>query len=261
MSQVQAFYYTDPMCPWSWAAEPARLSAERAFAGGWSLTYVMSGAAREFGPVLPIVGRWLEAGARSAMPVDPRLWLDAPPRGSFAACIAVIVAGEQGLAAPYLRRAREAVALERRALDHAATLVELARDVPGLDLARFQLGLSSHAVLETFGEERARAQAEADGASRLEVMSDAGPVRVSGDALLDPTAWGSALQSAGAARSDDEPPTIAQALRAHRRLATVEIAATCDLPGPAAPAQLWRLAGDWTVRAERQLGGEMWTLA
>jgi predicted DsbA family dithiol-disulfide isomerase len=263
VTAVDAFYYTDPMCAWSWAAEPARRRAEREFDGELRLTYVMGGLAREFGPPLATVAAWLDAADASGMPVDPRLWLQAPPRGSFAACIAVVVAGEQGLAAPYLRRAREAVALQRRPLDEASALVQVARQVPGLDVARFQIGLSSHAVLEVFGTELERARAGGpDGLPRLEVSDSRGRTReVRGPALLDPQAWIGALRDAGATPSAQVPPSVEPALREHGPLATAEVAALCDLPGPAAPAELWRLAAEWRVRVERHLGGEMWVPA
>jgi hypothetical protein len=32
-------------------------------------------------------------------------------------------------------------------------------------------------------------------------------------------------------------------------MATPEVAAVCDMPGPRAPAELWRLALDWRVKA------------
>ena len=263
MDVLEAFYYTDPMCARSWGAEPARRRAEREYAGGVELTYVMGGLAREFGPPAGLLREWLAVAEHSGMPVDPRLWLDAPPHGSFPACIAVIVAAEQGCAGAYLRRAREAVALQRRALDHASALIEIARDVPGLDVARFENGLGSHAVLETFGEQLARSRAGGEGGlPRLEVLSRDGQAAVvRGPALLDPQAWIDALRSAGARPAPGPPPSVPDALRQYGRLATPEIAALCDLPGPAAPATLWRLAGEWRVRPEHHLGGEIWTLA
>jgi hypothetical protein len=36
------------------------------------------------------------------------------------------------------------------------------------------------------------------------------------------------------------------------------VAAVCDLPGPRAPAELWRLALEWRVRPRRVPGGELW---
>jgi hypothetical protein len=39
------------------------------------------------------------------------------------------------------------------------------------------------------------------------------------------------------------------------------VAAVCDLPGPRAAAELWRLALEWRVRSRPVLWGELWTLA
>jgi hypothetical protein len=44
-------------------------------------------------------------------------------------------------------------------------------------------------------------------------------------------------------------------------MATAEVAAVCELPGPRAPAELWRLASEWKVRPIRVVTGELWELA
>jgi hypothetical protein len=66
-----------------------------------------------------------------------------------------------------------------------------------------------------------------------------------------------AAQAAGA-----EPvgplPGAEEALRRFGKMATPEVAAACDLPGPRAPAELWRLATDFRARPERLLTGELW---
>jgi protein-disulfide isomerase-like protein with CxxC motif len=43
---VHVIYYTDPACPWSWAAEPALRRIEGEFGDGVAITYVMGGLAR-----------------------------------------------------------------------------------------------------------------------------------------------------------------------------------------------------------------------
>jgi len=71
-------------------------------------------------------------------------------------------------------------------------------------------------------------------------------------------AYVAAATAAGAA-ADDEAPGIEDALRRFGNMATVEVAAACDLPGPRAAAELWRLAAEWRVRAERRGSGEPWS--
>ncbi|MEN3283216.1 MAG: putative protein-disulfide isomerase [Solirubrobacteraceae bacterium] len=96
-------YYTDPACPYSWAAEPALRRLQVEFAEGLTITYVMGGLAREFRKPLQTMRHVLDAAAESGMPTDPRLWLDAPPTSSYPACQAVKAAAEQSLDGPYLR--------------------------------------------------------------------------------------------------------------------------------------------------------------
>ena len=78
---VHTYYYTDPVCPWSWALEPAlrRLTAE--FAGSFEITFVMCGMMREVGPgeVSHLVTQMLDAADRSGMPVDARISPMLPP--------------------------------------------------------------------------------------------------------------------------------------------------------------------------------------
>lgn len=265
MPAVQATLFTDPACPWSWASEPARLRLEAELGAGVELRLVMAGLAREVTDGAAAARAWLDAAAASAMPTDPRLWLDAPPRSTYPACLAVKAAAEQRLDAPYLRAARAGFAFERRALDRPDALLDLARTVPGLDVERFRVDLGSNAIVEAFGADLERARAAAAGGDDhaglpvLHVSGPAGERWVRGAA--DPGAWVEAAVAAGAAPAGDQRPAPLDALRRFGRLATPEVAAVCGLPGPTAPAELWRLAAAWQVRVHRQASGELWELA
>jgi putative protein-disulfide isomerase len=270
VSVVEVYYYTDPACPWSWALEPALRKLIDKRDESLRLKYVMCGMAKEFGEPVAVVGEILDALAASGMPVDPRLWLSGPPRSSHPACIAVKAAAEQGDPGPYLRRLREGFMGRRRKLDGAEALVEEARAVGGIDLERFAIDLRSHAILEAFGADLELARAVppehyADGEGRvklpsLEFRSEDGQVHgVYGYAPLE--ALRAAAEAAGAPHSSAAAPTVQEALRRFGSLATAEVAALCELPGPQAPAQLWRLAGEWHVTAERLGSGELWSLA
>ena len=257
-------YYTDPACPYSWAAEPAvrRLLVE--FAGGLTITYVMGGLAREFRRPLETMRHVMDAAAESAMPTDPRLWLDAPPSSSYPACQAVKAAAEQGLDVPYLRVVREGLMVDRRKLDTADALIDAARRVPGLDVERFAIDLRSHAIAEAFGADLERARAAArDGEPRVPFPSF--EVRGDGDEvhwLYDSTDAARLRRVALDAGGDPQPlPDVLGAVRRFGRIATPEVAAVCDRPGPLAAAELWRLAAEWQVRPERALTGELWAPA
>jgi putative protein-disulfide isomerase len=257
VAAIHAYYYSDPASAWSWSIEPSvrRLGVE--FDITLEFTYVMAGI-REL-PTGPVAAReWLAASAASGMPVDPRLWLEGGPKTSYPACMAVLAAAEQGDPSPYLRALREGFAFRGRRLDHAEAFESLARELGGLDQDRFRIDLSSHAILEAFGADLERARGVE--LPTLEFRGDDGAVETVTGAQPYETYRDAALR-AGATASEAPRPSVEEALRRFGTMATVEVAAVCDLPGPRAPTELWRLAAEWKVRAEPTLGGEIWSLA
>jgi putative protein-disulfide isomerase len=261
---VHVTYFTDPACPWSWAAEPElrRLLVE--FGDDIEVTYVMGGLAREFRTPVETMRHVLDAAAVSGMPTDPRLWLDAPPVSSYPACQAVKAAADQGLDEPYLRVVREGLMVDRAKLDSADALVGAARRVPGLDVERFAIDLQSAAIVEAFGADMERGRAAArDGERRVPFPSfalrgedgDEHWVYDSGD----PERLRAAALAAGATAWP--LPGVLEAVTRFGRIATPEVAAVCDRPGPLAAAELWGLAAEWKLRAERVLTGELWSIA
>jgi predicted DsbA family dithiol-disulfide isomerase len=273
VSGIHASYYTDPASPESWGLEPAlrRLAVE--LGDQLSIEPVMSGLAREFGPPVEQVSAWLDVADATGMPVDPRLWLSSPPTSSYPASLAVKAAAEQGpeIEAAYLRRLREGFACARRKLDTRDALVAEGRAVPGCDVERFAVDLGSHAVVEAFGADLERAEAVAGAAHdpatdraripSLEFRGEDGRAHaVHGRTSYDELR--AAAQAAGAELDGSGGhPGVEDALARFGTLATAEVAAVCDLPGPRAAAELWRLAGEWRVRADRCLTGELWSAA
>jgi predicted DsbA family dithiol-disulfide isomerase len=268
---VHVTYFTDPACPWSWAAEPGLRRLQTEFGESLSFTYVMGGLAREFKRPVETMHHVLDACAASGMPVDPRIWLDSPPRSSYPACHAVKAAAEQGLDGPYLRVVREGLMCEQRSMDNADALTDAARRVPGLNVDRFTIDLQSAAIAEAFAAdlERTRAAApETHTEHRRRVPFPSFEFRPAGATAADPPA--SAVYDSGdvgelraaaavaGASANGGLPGVEDTVRRFGRLATAEVAAACDLPGPRAAAELWRLAADWRLRAERVLTGELW---
>jgi putative protein-disulfide isomerase len=245
--EVSVAYYTDPADPWSWALEPAVRRLRVEFGAAVAITYVMGGLAREVGDPVVTARAWLEAEAKSGMPVDVRLWLESPPASTYPACLAVKAAAEQGDPAPYLRRLREGFAVRRRKLDTTEALVDEARATPGLDVDRFRIDLASNAIVELFGADLERLRSR-----ELSV-----PALALGDRLLQGffgwTELRDAALASGAEPAIDSPPTVEDALRRFGTLAAPEVAAVCSLPGPRAPAELWSLAAEWRVREDRGL--------
>ncbi|HSD76537.1 MAG TPA: DsbA family protein [Solirubrobacteraceae bacterium] len=255
---------TDPADPWSWAAEPAvrRLTVE--FGDELAITYVMGGFARRVTDGAAVARRALDAAAAAGMPADPRLWLDGHPASSYPACLAVKAAAEQGLDAAVLRVLREGFMVDRRRQDTPAALLEAVRAVDGLDVERFAVDLRSNAIVEAFGADLDVARGGGPGGAGLTLPSWRIRGEGHGDVVLAAEGAVPALRDAVLAAGAVAVGALPDAETAVRRLgraATAEVAAVCDLPGPRAPAELWRLALEWRVRAERVLGGEMWSAA
>ncbi len=237
---VLVSYYTDPACPWSWAAEPALRRLLLEFGEQARITYVMAGMARELGDPLHVLDETLEAAAWSAMPVDPRIWRDRPPRSTYPACQAVKAAAEQQLDGRYLRVLREAILCRRRAMDSADALVDAARQVEGLDVARFEIDLRSHAIVEAFGADLERARGRTLPTFEIDGRTVSGRVEA-------------------AALASGPPATLERLLERFATVTAAEVAACCGLPLARAQAELWGLAADWRVRADRILTGELWS--
>jgi predicted DsbA family dithiol-disulfide isomerase len=248
MAEVEVISYTDPACPWSWAAEPVLRRVRSEFAGEVAFTYVLAGLAREISDPHEMLLSGLDAAAASGMPVDPRSWAGRegrPPRSTYPACLGVKAAQEQGPAVgdAYLRVLREGFWLRRRALDTPDALEAAAAEVAGLDRARFAIALRSSAIAEAFGADLERARGVAPPAFELNGE------RVAPDGLR------AAVIAAGAAPSALPDPE--QAVAAHGALTTAEVVAICDLPWPRAAQRLWTLATDFRLRAERVgVGGD-----
>lgn len=267
MSNVDATYFTDPYCPWSWAAEPVlrRLAVE--FGDDVQITYVIGGMAPALEDRVAFATEWLNAGAASGMPVDPRSILGDPPAATHPAGLAVKAVAEQGDPGPFLRRLREAIMVERRRLDRGDVLLDVAREtVPALRLDLLRVAFGSNAIVEALGADLERALAAGrQGGGRvllptLHLRGNDGALHVvEGPQPYDRVR--EAAVQAGATPTGAAAPGVEEALRRFGSMATPEVAAACALPGPRAAAALWRLALEWRVTPRRVLGGELWRLA
>jgi putative protein-disulfide isomerase len=252
---VDAAVFTDPYCPWSWAAEPQLRRLQVEFGDHLAYTFVIVGLRRTIEPddARGLALTCLDASAQSGMPVDPRVFLRDPPSSTHPAGLAIAAVAEQGDPAPFIRRLREAILLEGRRMDSAPGLLDAARETGGLDIERLRLDFGSNAIVERFaaGVERGRGvttpTVEFPGGARVAAADGYERLRA-------------AAIAAGAEPSGNGFPGVEDALRRFRTLATPEVAAVCDLQGPRAPAELWRLALEWRVKPRRLGAGELWEL-
>jgi putative protein-disulfide isomerase len=224
------------------------------FGDDLSITYVMGGLARAFDDPAGMIVPWLDAAERSGMPLDPRLWAEAPLSSSYPACMAVKAAEEQGADAAerVLRALREGIFCFRRKLDTPDSLLQLARDA-GLDAGRFRLALESNAIVEAFGED-------------LEETRSLDPLTIPflrfGSELVAASApyadWRAAAVRAGASPTPAVELSPFEVVARFGRTASKEVEAVCGLAGPVALAELWRLATEWRLKPVRVLTGWLW---
>jgi putative protein-disulfide isomerase len=264
--------FTDPYCPWSWAAEPHLRRLEVEFGAAAAPSFVIVGLHRTIERPGELALEALDAAAESGMPVDARVFLRDPPSSTHPAGLAIQAVAEQAggsRVGAFLRRLREAILLEGRRMDTASALLDAARQTGGLDVERLRVDFGSNAIVEAFGAQISRARAvdaehHAPGAGRVRIPSlevrgpDGERHGAYGPGPYE--RWREAMIAAGFTPAT-ERPTAEEAVRRWGSLATPEVAAACDLPGPRAPAELWRLATEWRIRARSVPGGVMWAPA
>jgi len=168
-SQIEITEFTDPYCTWCWGSEPVLRHALEAYGDQISLRFVMGGLVEDrttfYDPANGIGGEqweqqiathWLEASRRHGMPVDMARYervLGMP--STYPANIAYEAAKLQdlNLADRYLRRLREAAAIEGLAIHEPEVLADLAAEMR-LDRERFKRDFSGPAV-DAFAADRA----------------------------------------------------------------------------------------------------------
>jgi predicted DsbA family dithiol-disulfide isomerase len=280
MMTVEVRFYTDPACPWSWAAEPTLRRLIWEFEGELSFVWVMGGLTRSYedADLLDVVGQWLVDAAEGGMPSDPRIWLENPLASTYPACQAVKAATEQGPEAAYryLRTLREGIMFERRKLDHADALIDAAGRA-GIDRPRFEVDLRSHAITEAFGADLEEVRDPPEEARDADAVhrNSKGRERISFPSALfvgeDGTrqgVWGSdavelakmraAAAAVGAEHVNEGALEPLDAIERFGRCATKELEVFSGKPRPLLEAELWGLARDWKLKPVPALIGTLW---
>jgi predicted DsbA family dithiol-disulfide isomerase len=274
---ISIAYHTDPACPWSWALEPVIRKLMIEFGDGLEWNFVMGGLGRSL-PGEPaaragFVEEWLRVSEETGAPLDPLVWFESPIESTYPACMAVKAAVEQATDGGYryLRRLREAFLCERRKLDGAEILVEESR-AAGLDVERFRLGLRSHAITEAFAADLTKTEAlgarlagpnrrssRGAGDTPLPTLVFAGGDREAVIAGLESyDVYRAAALEVGAGPVAAGPIGVEEAVALFGRVTTREVEVLCELPGPRAAAELFRLAEQWQLRPLRRLTGYLW---
>ncbi|HEY0609155.1 MAG TPA: DsbA family protein [Chitinophaga sp.] len=162
--QLEVVYYTDPLCCWSWAFEPAWQQLLREYQGKIVWRYCMGGLLSDwhaYHDTMNAVSKpvqmgplWMQASQVSGQPMEDRIWLLDPPASSYPACMAVKCAGLQSAQAAhlYLYAVRSAVMKEGKNIAKKSVLLDtaaaLADNHPGvLNLRQFETDLGSEQAM------------------------------------------------------------------------------------------------------------------
>jgi putative protein-disulfide isomerase len=289
---VEVRYYTDPACTWSWGFEPMLRRLMWEFGDQLRFVWVMGGLARKYGSdyrdeeggigsgadcFSDLMAHWLDVGAETGMPIDPRIWSKGPIDSTYPACQGVKAAAEQGSDAAYryLRRLREGLMIERKKLDHAEALVGEAATAK-LDIERFRIDLTSNAITEAFASDldevrspppEAREAGQVRRTERHERVSFPSALFVADDGSRRGV-WGwqpydayrEAAIAAGASAGEGRAEPV-EAIERFGRCATRELEELSGNARPVLEAELWALARDWKLKPVSVLGGTLWELA
>lgn len=152
--RINATFYTDPLCCWSWAIDQHWKKIKQQYSETLTVRYVMGGMIpdwRNYNDPLNSVSRplqlgpvWMHASQVSGVTMNYGIWHQDPPASSYPSCIAVKCASIQSQAAGerMLDSLREAVMLRGENIARESVIMSTAESLTaseeGFDLDRFR---------------------------------------------------------------------------------------------------------------------------
>ncbi len=279
--RVEVTYFTDPYCSWCWATEPALYRIRETYREQVRIRYVMGGLVRDMAEfydslndirtTAEVAPHWRMVSERSGQPIDERLMEDItdPHFSTWPACTAVKAAQLQGeeVGEAYLRRMRRAALTERRIVSEPAVYLELADEVPGLDLARFQAHLEAGDAQRAFQADLSECRRYGVTGFPTLLFSPAGPLVVAGadrPVLLvghrSFETYREVLRRLAPDLVEHLPRGAGELLDAYGPLTTRELSELLQQPTEETREELERLAAAGTVERIPVRAGEFWRL-
>jgi putative protein-disulfide isomerase len=161
---VEVTFYTDPLCCWSWAMEPAWDQLLSELGSRIKVFYKMGGLLpswKHFDDAVHSISRpsqmgpeWMHAAELSGVTINSQLWISDPPASSYPACIALksVQLQSDKFAETFLQLLRQAVMVEGKNLAKKAILLDAAwqlyDEYPDFNLFRFKDDLMGSAGKE-----------------------------------------------------------------------------------------------------------------
>ncbi|MFC7131981.1 MULTISPECIES: DsbA family oxidoreductase [Salinibaculum] len=260
--------FTDPMCTWCWGSEPVITHLRVAYGDQLRIEYVMGGlvedfeefydAANDISEPSEVAPHWEEAADHHGMPVDTAVFDSDPPQSTYPASTAFAAARLQDreTAHRYLRRLREAVAMEGRNLNRREVQREIAAEV-GLDTDRLVADIEDGTAKAAFEADLQRTRAAGVRAfPTYRVGGPDGERQASGfqsfDALAD------LLHEVAPDLERRETPPVETFVDRYAPVATREVAEVYGFDRGKATQTLESLADSGQVRPETRGTGRVW---
>jgi putative protein-disulfide isomerase len=282
MARVVITYFTDPYCSWCWATEPMLYRLRETYRDQVQIRYVMGGLVRDMADfydslndirtTAEVAPHWRMVSERSGQPIDERLMEDItdPHFSTWPACIAVKAAQLQGdtVGEAYLRRLRRAALTERRIISRPEVYRELAQQVRGLDIARFEQSLADGSAERAFQDDLATCRRYGvtgfptllfSAAETVRVPGSEQPVLVVGHRTF--ATYRQVLRHIAPHLEEHSPRQPVAMLAEYGPLTTRELAEVLGQTLQEVGEQMRILAAQGLVEAVEVRGGEFWRLA
>jgi putative protein-disulfide isomerase len=263
--KVTVTHYTDPWSVWCWAVEPQLLRLRERHGANVDFkvklgAIIESPVGNDF-PREEIRRMFSAARRASGMPLDPdivmRPWAGTTVRAGIAAKAVNLAAPEKF--PRYLRALREAALVEGRNIEALEVQEDLARAC-GVDAQGFREAMETDEATREFYGDQAEGRLKGVTGFPTVVFRSAQGVEVGVGGFQPTEAFESALMRVSGARWVDEPaPDPVDLLTRHGKLATAEIAETCDWLEDVATERLLALEQKGALRHEERCGAFFWT--
>jgi protein-disulfide isomerase-like protein with CxxC motif len=279
--RVEITYFTDPYCSWCWATEPVLYRIRETYRDQVRFRYVMGGLVRDMAEfydslndirtTAEVAPHWRMVSERSGQPIDERLMEDItdPHFSTWPACVAVKAAQLQGeeVGEAYLRRMRRAALTERKVVSQPEVYRALAREVPGLDVERFQRDLDRGAADRAFREDLAECRRWGVSGFPTLLFRATGPVLVPGAERphlvvghRSFSTYRGVLRALAPGLVEHAPRDVLELLSVYGPLTTRELSEIQNRPADEVVREMEGRAARGQVERVPVRGGEFWRL-
>jgi len=271
---IELLEFQDPYCTWCWGSEPILRKIKELYGDQVKIIFKAGGLIEDLNEQIAqqwfeqVAQHWLDASERHGMPVNVQVWQDLQGefRSTYPANIAYKAAQMQDpeIADTFLRRMREAAAVERRYIHKTNVQLELAREV-GLDSEKFVNALEDSSAEKAFYEDLEEFKALGSKAYPTFIITSRQGKRalLSGyrrfelfERIFKDLAGDELVKK----RLEATSVSILEFIRTYDKVATREVAEVFDLTDSQAKEMLKSLESEGSVVEKKAGNGNFWLL-